>query len=203
MGGARGLRNLLALWDRSGLSLERRAVARILGGLELRREDMAEWTHFSTVGYQRVVIHRTPEFEVLLLCWRSRQRSPIHDHGGSTCGVRVIAGTATETTYTASPCGCLYPLRSRCLEAGSVCVNDDTDIHQVANLAPPGHDLITLHIYSPPLLATKTYSITETTLADHDRLATRRPRDLARPIWRDGSQPGYSNAPARASKVAR
>jgi uncharacterized NAD(P)/FAD-binding protein YdhS len=43
-------------------------------------------------------------------------------------------------------------------------------IHQMANLEPPGHDLITLHVYSPPPLHWKCYSLAETTLADHDRL---------------------------------
>ena len=43
-------------------------------------------------------------------------------------------------------------------------------IHQMANLEPPGQELITLHVYSPPPLHWKYYSLDETTLADHDRL---------------------------------
>jgi cysteine dioxygenase len=175
----------------------------MLGGLHLLRKDVTEWIGFSEVGYQRVLIHRTPQFEVLLLCWRSGQRSAIHDHAGSTCGIKVIAGTATETTYAASPCGRLYPVRSRCLETGSVCVNRDADIHQMANLAPAGQDLITLHVYAPPLAATRIYSIGETVLADHDGLAARRPRDLARLIRVDRPHAGSSSAPRRASKVMR
>jgi cysteine dioxygenase len=178
-------------------------MARMLGGLHLLRHDVNEWASFSEAGYQRVLIHRTPRFEVLLLCWRSGQRSAIHDHAGSTCGIKVIAGAATETIYAASPCGRLYPVRSRCLETGSVCVNHDADIHQMANLAARGQDLITLHIYSPPLAATRIYSIGETILADHDGLAARRPQDLARLIRVDGPHAGSSNTPRRASKVTR
>jgi cysteine dioxygenase len=175
----------------------------MLGGLRLLRDDVTEWTSFSEVGYQRVLIHRTLQVEVLLLCWRSGQRSAIHDHAGSACGIRVIAGTATETIYAASPCGRLYPVRSRCLDTGAVCVNHDADIHQMANLAPRGEDLITLHIYSPPLGATRIYSISETILADHDYLAALRPRDLARPIRVDGPHAGSSSTPRQASKVTR
>jgi cysteine dioxygenase len=178
-------------------------MARMLGGLDLRRKDVTEWTRFSEVGYQRVLIQWTPQFEVLLLCWRSGQRSAIHDHAGSTCGIRVIAGTATETIYAASLCGRLYPVRSRCLEIGSVCVNHDTDIHQMANLAPTGQDLITLHIYAPPLAATRIYSIRETILADHDCLAALRPRDVARLIRADGPHADASSTPKRASRVTR
>jgi len=201
MGGAGDLRNLLSLCGQSNVPLEQPAMARMLGSLHLLRKDVTEWTSFSEVGYQRVLIHRTPQFEVLLLCWRSGQRSAIHDHAGSTCGIRVIAGTAIETSYAASPCGPLYPVRSRCLETGSVCVNRDADIHQVANLAPAGQDLITLHTSSPPLAATRIYSIRETVLADHDGLAARRPRDLARRIRVDRPHAGSSSAPRRASKV--
>jgi cysteine dioxygenase len=158
----------------------------VLGELCMRREDLADWIAFGASAYQRNLIHRTARFEVLLLCWRSGQRSPIHDHAGSTCGVRVIAGTATETIYAASPCGSLYPERSRRLGAGAVSVAHDADIHQMGNLAPPGNDLITLHIYSPPLSAMRIYSLSETTLADHDRLAALRPKERAGPIGTDG-----------------
>jgi cysteine dioxygenase len=185
------------------MSLERAVLARMLGGLHLRRSDVTEWASFSEAGYQRILIHRTPRFEVLLLCWRSGQRSAIHDHAGSTCGIRVIHGTATETIYAASPCGQLVPVRSRCLETGSVRVNHDADIHQLANLGPIGQDLITLHIYSPPLAGTRTYSIRDTILSDHDGLAVRRPRDRRRLIWVDGPHANSSNMPGRASKVTQ
>jgi cysteine dioxygenase len=203
MASADDLGNLLSVWDQTGVPLKRSAMARRLGHLDIRREDLAGWIDFSEVGYRRVLIHRTSLFEVLLLCWRSGQRSPIHDHAGSTCGVRVIAGTATETVYAASPCGRLYPVRTKRLAAGSVCVNHDAEIHQLANLARPGEDLITLHIYSPPLAGVRTYSISETVLADHDHLAQRRPPDLARPIRMDRPHARSSNTSRRASKVAR
>ena len=201
MGGADGLRNLLFFWDHACITPTRQVIGRGLASLSVRREDVADWVDFSEAAYQRILLHRTSRFEALLLCWRSGQRSPIHDHAGSTCGVRVIAGTATETIYAASPCGSLYPERSRRLEAGSVSVAHDADVHQMGNLAPPGHDLITLHIYSPPLSAMRIYSLSETTLADHDRLAALRPRVLMRSIREDGAHVGFSSTPKRASKV--
>jgi cysteine dioxygenase len=180
MGVGDELRSLFSGWDRAGVRPTRRMIRRVLGDLCLRREDVSEWVEFSESGYQRNRIHRTSRFEVLLLCWRSGQRSPIHDHAGSTCGVRVIAGTATETLYAVSPCGSLYPTRSRRLAAGSVSVAYDADVHQLGNLASAGRDLVTLHIYSPPLTTMRVYSVSETTLADHDRLAALRPKVLTR-----------------------
>ena len=40
----------------------------------------------------------------------------------------------------------------------------------MANLEPPGQDLITLHVYSPPPSCWNYFTLDVTTLADHDRL---------------------------------
>ena len=52
----------------------------------------------------------------------------------------------------------------------------DEAIHQMANLEPPGHDLITLHVYSPPPSCWNYYTLDVTTLADHDSCFTKGPR---------------------------
>jgi cysteine dioxygenase len=202
MGGVEDLRDLLSLWDHDASPLGSGAIRKGIGGLRLRREDVADWIAFSEAAYQRILIHQGIGFEALLLCWRSGQRSPIHDHAGSTCGVRIIAGRATETIFARSPCGRLVPARSRSLDAGSVCVSHDADIHQMGNLALPGQDLITLHIYSPPLTAMRVYSIGETTLADLDNLAALKPHDLTLRIRLDGAHSfPSSSTPKRVSKL--
>ena len=202
MSGIDKLRDLLALWDRSRSPSGYDAIRRGIGDLRLSRQDLVEWLAFSEAAYQRVLIERTPAYEALLLCWRSGHRSPIHDHAGSVCGVRIIEGTATETIYAKSPCGYLVPTCSRSLGAGSVSVSRDADIHQMANLGPPGHDLVTLHVYSPPLSAIRNYSIGETTLAEHDHLAERRPRMLTRLFRADGAHVHSASTPGRARQVS-
>jgi cysteine dioxygenase len=202
MRGIEDLGELLGLWGAADRPLTPVAIRGGLSGLRPGREAIAEGVAFSDASYQRVRLHATPHFEVLLLCWRSGQRSPIHDHRGSTCGVVVVEGEATETIYTPSPCGCLVPRRTRSLKQGSTCVARDADIHQMGNLAPPGRDLITLHVYSPPLTAMRVYSLAETMLADHDRLASLRPRVVGRQLRADGPHPIPSNTPVRASEVS-
>ena len=85
------------------------------------------------------------------------QRSPIHDHRGSACGVRVIQGTATETLYERMPSGYIRAVSSRELFVDQVCGSFDDDIHQVSNLQDGNAKLITLHVYTPPLLNMRTY----------------------------------------------
>jgi cysteine dioxygenase len=175
MSGREGLLDLFARWDRQGGPLSGAAIRARFGRLRLVRGDLAGGIAFSDVSYQRVLIHSGPAYDALVLCWRSGQSSPIHDHGGSMCGVYIIEGTATETVFAASPCGRLVPARSHTFGAGEFRVSGFGDTHQMANLEPPGSDLISLHIYSPPLSGMRTYTIGETTLADHDRLIAERP----------------------------
>lgn len=129
--------------------------------LDLEFEDIEQYARFSESRYQRNLLHAGTGYQALILCWRNGQRSPIHDHRGSSCGVRVLKGIATETIFEHAPNGMIYPTRTRELATGGVTGSQDDDIHQVSNLQPAGADLVTLHIYSPPLLVMGTYSLTD------------------------------------------
>ncbi len=135
----------------------------LLGALEVGCEDVADYLRFSDKGYTRNLILSGPWYNLLALCWKNGQRSPIHDHLGSSCAVRVLRGTATETFFEFAPNGLIKATSSRELPAGRVCASQDTDIHQISNLQAGTLDLVTLHLYSPPLLWMGTYSLTDRT----------------------------------------
>jgi len=171
MHGYQGILEIFETWDQHGEVIDFAELVQALKAIDLERADLAGALIFANRTYRRIAIRRRAHYEALVLCWKSGQRSPIHNHSGSSCVVRVIEGRATETRFVASPCGRLVPQWSRGFPAGTVtgCM-DGGMIHQMANLEPPGEDLITLHVYSPPPLHWKYYSLDETTLADHDRL---------------------------------
>lgn len=123
--------------------------------------EIAPYTKFAADTYRRNLLRAGPAYHALVLCWRSGQRSPIHDHFGSSCAVRVLRGTCTETIFQRTAAGHIYPTETHELPAGHCCGSQDSDIHQISNLAPPGEDLVTLHIYSPPLLLMGKYSLTQ------------------------------------------
>lgn len=134
-------------------------LERRLAVLDLTVADVSEFVRFGTTSYRRNVMHVGAAYQALILCWRNGQRSPIHDHRGSSCGVRILHGCATETVYRRNAGGMIVETGSRVLHASSVCASQDTDIHQMSNLERGGSDLITLHVYSPPLLRMGTYSL--------------------------------------------
>jgi cysteine dioxygenase len=127
--------------------------------LSISLDDVRSYLTFGDDTYRRNLVHAGPAYQALVLCWRNGQRSPIHDHAGSSCGVRVLAGIGLETVFDRTRSGMVYAVRSHRHEAGSVCATQDSDIHQVSNLADDGADLVTLHVYSPPLLSMGTYSL--------------------------------------------
>ena len=172
------LDELLARWDLRSEAIPYVELKEELGRLTFRREDVEEHIRFDDSRYQRISIHRTPCYEVLVLCWRSGQRSMIHDHAGSACVIRILEGSATETVFEPSPCGRLVPTHSHSAKEGAMCASFDADIHQLANLQPAGRDLITFHVYSPPLSHMRTYSIEETALAPLDAAIASRPDRL-------------------------
>jgi hypothetical protein len=73
---------------------------------------------------------------------------------------------ATETQFEKTREGLIYPTLTRKMPAGSVCASQDIDIHQMSNLQSD-LDLVTLHIYSPPLLVMGKYSLTEPMVGEY------------------------------------
>ena len=133
----------------------------VLTRTEVDRAALVQHVRFSAQGYTRNLVSAGPWYHLLVLCWKNGQRSPIHDHNGSSCAVRVLRGVATETEFQVAPSGDVYAIGSRDFLTDSVCGCADADLHQVSNLQAGDADLVTLHVYSPPLIRMGTYSLTD------------------------------------------
>lgn len=137
------------------------ALDALLRELRITADDIRPALVFGTRGYKRNTISRSDHYELLALCWRSGHCTPIHDHRGVSCAFRVILGEGTEIRFVMSPCGMVIPQQSTPMPPGFVCSADEPDIHQVVNAQAPGVDLVTLHIYSPPITRMNTFRTTE------------------------------------------
>jgi cysteine dioxygenase len=167
------VQDFLAELDRYDRRVPLDELTRRLEQLDIDFDDVRCHANFGSDHYQRNLLHNGKAYSALVLCWRAGQRSPIHDHRGSSCGVKVIKGVATETFFDRTPHGHVYATGSRALNQGAVCGSQDDDLHQMSNLQAPGQDLITLHIYSPPLIVMGLYSLTETRVREfNDPVAT-------------------------------
>lgn len=142
-------------------------LRRLLGDLDVTPGMLDDHIVFSDERYRRNLVRAGTWFHFLVLCWRSGQRSPIHDHARSTCGLRVLRGTLTETRFERTPSGLLKPVQSIDYTEGHVCASQDSDTHQISNLQAPGNDLVTIHIYSPPLVRMNMYSLTDDSVTEY------------------------------------
>jgi cysteine dioxygenase len=154
--------------DRAADRLPLPTILEWIRQIDLTAEDLAPYLVFRPDRYVRNLFHAGPAYQALILCWRNGQRSPIHNHRGSNCGVKVLRGVATETVFAAAPNGMPYPVRSRHLPAGHVCASADEDMHQISNLQAGAADLVTLHVYSPPLLRMDVFSLDSPAVTEWD-----------------------------------
>lgn len=124
--------------------------------LHVTLDDFAGHIAYKGDCYQRNRLHIGPNYHALALCWSPGQNSVIHDHEQCGCGFLVVSGTVIETRYSRGVDGLLRKVDTKHLLAGTVRVSHDTDIHRMGN-DHPKEGLVTLHIYSPPLLEANTY----------------------------------------------
>ncbi len=151
------LRDLIKFLDEGGRVHDPILLQYWLSALKPNLEELAPYVQFGDDTYRRNLVCRREEFEVLVLCWKTSQYSPIHDHKGSFCGVRVLSGCATEVRFDRLDGGQLQASCIQPLPAGSVTASADEDMHVVANWAVPKQDLVTLHVYLPPMTKMERY----------------------------------------------
>ena len=133
-------------------------IKRWFSALLPRQRDYEPYRLFAKRKYARNLVARSSFAELLMLCWRSGQRTPIHDHGGSVGVVMLIEGLLTETMYERAKEGHVRPYNTYRWGPGGITGADVPDIHQLLNLQPEGRDMVTLHCYAPPLSVLNTYS---------------------------------------------
>ena len=124
------------------------------------REELRPYVGFKEGTYARHRVFVNEFAELLVLCWRPGQRTPIHDHNGSYGAVRVLEGVMWETVFALGEGdrGLAYD-RGREWLPGLVTGADVPDIHQLGNPDVSGQDLITLHLYAPPLTSLNIYRV--------------------------------------------
>ena len=64
---------------------------------------LAPFTYFREDTYARNLIARTDRFELIVIAWLPRHRTPIHDHGGQRCWMWVDTGELTFANYENAP----------------------------------------------------------------------------------------------------
>jgi len=120
-----------------------------LRDLPVNVEELRKHLGYAENGYQRNVLKMTEHYELVAICWKPGQSTPIHDHHGSDCAFLIVDGVSTETIYILNAKGMAEASGERRYECGEVCASAEQDIHRVTNREDGA--LINLHVYTPPL----------------------------------------------------
>jgi cysteine dioxygenase len=130
-----------------------------LSSVEISDLDLQPYVGFKDGNYWRHRVFRNAAVEMLVICWHPGQKTPIHDHNGSHGVVRVQQGLMWETIFAYDQDrGLCYDTGREC-PTGTVTGAEVPDIHQLGNPDVSGQDLITIHVYAPPLGVLKTYKV--------------------------------------------
>lgn len=131
-----------------------KVVEEKLLNLRINSTELSKYFNYTDDGYHRNVIKKTDNYELVLICWKAGQKTPIHDHRGSDCAFLILEGVCTETIFEISD-GELKEKTERRYNPGEVCAADEPDIHRISN--NEDGNLVNLHLYSPPLKKYNTY----------------------------------------------
>jgi len=141
-----------------------REINQLIERTRFDADEVQPYLGFKTGNYSRHRVMKNQFVEMLVLCWKPGQRTPIHDHNGSHGAVFVQQGILWETTFNYhSETGLDYKSH-RELRAGGLTGSEVPDIHQLGNPDVSGRDLVTIHIYAPPLGVLKTYKLGSATI---------------------------------------
>jgi predicted metal-dependent enzyme (double-stranded beta helix superfamily) len=138
-------------------------VAEVQSYLEQTRIEPAmlePYLHYKPERYTRHLVHKTPAFEILVICWNTGQQAPIHGHEGELCWARVELGTLRFTNYRlVSEAPLRLELLSAALDGTAGYLDGPADIHAVENCRAFAAPAASVHVYSHPYAECDVYDL--------------------------------------------
>jgi cysteine dioxygenase len=124
--------------------------------LDMTVEDFAHLPHSKEKPYYRKLLYQNESVELLVMKWSDIECAP-HDHGNSHGWIQVINGTSLHTVYEVDENGIPAELFNELQQHGNLFHAPIKGIHKMQ--ASEDTDLITLHLYSPPITGMKVYDL--------------------------------------------
>jgi cysteine dioxygenase len=119
---------------------------------------LAPYVHAAEDHYTRNLVHKDEDFELLVICWDSGQRAPIHGHEGELCWARVERGKLRFKNYevvTNEPVE--LRLIGNAVDGPVGFLDGPADIHSVENVREFDGPAASLHVYSKPYASCDIY----------------------------------------------
>jgi cysteine dioxygenase len=122
----------------------------IAKGMNIPSSDFEKFAFWKDEGYARNCIIKTPEFELILICWKGKDFTPIHCHNDQKCWVYMASGKMTEVRFKQNEDGTLTETNQQEMVAGNLTYMDDSmGFHLLKNTSE--QKAMTLHLYMKPV----------------------------------------------------
>lgn len=146
---------------------ERTNYNHIIHSIKLPSSAFENYCSWSNECYTRNCIIDNEKFELILICWCEGHRTPIHDHGGEECWVKVIEGEFKETIYKQNEAGELNFVKSSISKSNEITyMKDFMGFHRLENLS--NKRSISLHLYAKPIRKCKMFDEKSGTFMNKD-----------------------------------
>ncbi|MEH7120908.1 cysteine dioxygenase family protein [Neobacillus vireti] len=106
--------------------------------------------------YNRKLLYKNKEVEMLVMNWSQLECAP-HDHGNSHGWIQVISGTSLNTVYEWEGKSLPTELFQEYHQKGRYFYAPKKAIHKMQAFNQT--DLVTLHLYSPPITGMMVYDL--------------------------------------------
>ena len=147
------------------------AIARYCDSVRLRADALKTYTFFREDIYTRNLVYRDDLFEVMVICWKPGQKTPVHTHNGQLGWMDVPQGEVQVHNFQYNSCNapenqnvvgmdCLggatqIDLSRRgtvtCYDGAPIYTVDKLHtIHQIENADNSKSGCVSLHVYSMP-----------------------------------------------------
>lgn len=122
----------------------------VIRSVDLPLDELDQYCFWSADSYTRNCIINCENFELILLCWENGQITPIHDHGGEECWVRIVKGNFKETIFQIDDKGDLKKIKTTESAVGDISyMKDFMGFHSLENLDDSRS--MSLHLYAKPI----------------------------------------------------
>jgi cysteine dioxygenase len=146
---------------------ERTNYNHIIHSIKFSSNAFENYDSWSKDCYTRNCIVNNEKFELILICWCKGHRTPIHDHGGEECWVKVIDGEFKETIYKENEEGKLNLVKSTISKSNEVTyMKDFMGFHRLENLS--NKRSMSLHLYAKPIRKCKIFDENSKTFVTKD-----------------------------------
>ncbi len=134
------------------------SVDRYLACHSMNQDDFLPFIYFREDTYGRNLVFKNEAFELLVLTWLPKQRTPIHDHAGQRCWMSLLQGELCFRNYRPEEDGNQMIPLGPCefhKTGEAVYIDDGIGTHSIANATHK--PAISVHLYAGPIPSCRIY----------------------------------------------